>query len=150
MPLEKGSAMPSLDGATEWFNATGARAEAEARGAATMVYFWSRGSVTCHNDLSSVAAWREQHAGAGLHFIAVHVPQSDDDRDTELVREAITLNRLTEPCAVDNEGVLCAAFQVETTAVPAFFLFDAGGRLRSQPTGDTGTIARELENLLTS
>ena len=150
MPLEKGSAMPSLDGATEWFNATGARAEAEARGAATVVYFWSRGSATCHNDLSSVAALREQHAAAELHFIAVHVPQSDDDRDTELVREAITLNRLTEPCAIDNEGVLRAAFQVEITEIPAFFLFDAGGTLRSQPTGDAGAIAHELEKFLTS
>jgi len=150
MPLEKGSAMPSLDGATEWFNATGARAEAEARGTATLVYFWSRGSAACDNDLSSVAAWREQHAAAELHFIAVHVPQSDDDRDTELVREAITLNRLTEPCAVDNEGALCAAFQVETMAVPAFFLFDASGRLRSQPTGDAGAIGHELEKFLTS
>jgi hypothetical protein len=76
--------------------------------------------------------------------------KANDDRDTELVREAITLNRLTEPCAVDNEGVLRAAFQVETTTVPAFFLFDAGGRLRSQPTGDAGAIAHELEKFLTS
>jgi len=150
MPLEKGSAMPSLDGATEWFNATGARAEAEARGVATLVYFWSRGSATCQNDLASVAALRERHEAAGLHFVAVHMPQSEDDRDTELVREAITLNHLTEPCAVDNEGKLRTAFEVEAANVPAFFLFDAGGKLRSQSTGEAGEMASEVENLLTS
>ncbi|HZH31468.1 MAG TPA: redoxin domain-containing protein [Pyrinomonadaceae bacterium] len=146
MPVT-GMEMPSLEGATEWFNATGARAAAEAQGHPTLVHFWSVSCDTCEDDLKRLTAWREKYAE--LRVIAVHVPQSEADRDAEKVRDCITLRKMTEPCAVDNEHKLRAAFQLGEQDAPAYYLYDAGGRLFNFASGEQGldTIGAALEKL---
>ncbi len=47
MPMRIGTELPGFEGATEWFNATGARAEAEAAGRPTLVHFWAASCATC-------------------------------------------------------------------------------------------------------
>jgi thiol-disulfide isomerase/thioredoxin len=150
MPLEMDSEMPSLEGATEWFNATGARAAEEAKGQPTLVHFWSVSCVVCKENMPRVAAWRDERAGEGLRVIAVHTPSVEADTDTEQVRDAVTHYNMTEPCAVDNEHKLRDAFQNEQGRVPAYYLFDGEGKLRSFATGesDLETIASALERVL--
>ena len=150
MPLEKGSEMPSLDGATEWFNATGARATAEAKGHPTLVYFWSISCGICKENMPRVAAWRDERAADGLRVIAVHTPRDEADTDTEQVRDAITHYNITEPCAVDNEHKLRDAFQNQQGDVPAYYLFDSDGKLRSFAAGEQGIgmVAAALERVL--
>ena len=144
-----GSEMPPLEGATEWFNATGARAAAEAEGHPTFVHFWSASCGVCRENLPRVAAWRDEFDGR-LCVVAVHVPRTEADADTEQVREAVALNHITEPCAVDNEHKLRAAFQNERDDMPAYYLYDAEGRLRSYAAGAgaLGTIEAALKPLL--
>ena len=150
MPLEKGSGMPSLEGATEWFNATGAHAAAEAKGYPTLVHFWTVSCGICKENMSRVAAWRDDRAADGLRVIAVHVPREEADKDTEQVRDAITHYNITEPCAVDNDHKLRDAFQNEQGSVPAYYLFDGEGKLRSFAAGEEGLgmVADALERLL--
>ncbi len=150
MPLEVGREMPSLEGATEWFNATGAHAAAEAKGHPTLVHFWSASCGVCKENMPRVAAWRDEHAGDGLRVIAIHVPRDDADRDTEQVRDAITHQHITEPCAVDNEHKLRDAFQNELDDVPAYYLFDGEGKLLSFAAGERGLgmVAASLERVL--
>jgi len=150
MPLEMGSEMPPLEGATEWFNATGARAAEEAKGHPTLVHFWSVSCDVCKDNMPRVAAWRDERAGDGLRVIAVHVPRDKAERDTEQVRDAITHYNLTEPCAVDNEHKLRDAFQNEPGDVPAYYLFDSEGKLRSFAAGERGLemVAAALERVL--
>lgn len=145
-----GTEMPSLEGATEWFNATGARAEAEAKGQPTLVYFWSVSCGICEENMSRVAAWRDERAADGLRVIAVHLPRDEADKDTEKVREAVALCNITEPCAVDNEHKLRDAFQNEEGDVPAYYLFDGEGKLRSFAAGEQGlaTVAAALDSVL--
>lgn len=138
MPLEIGASMPSLDGATEWLNATGAHAAHEAQGHPTLVHFWSVSRDTCADSLARVAAWRERFAARGLRLVAVHVPLSEADADAEAVRDAVTQHDITEPCAVDNEHKLSAAFLNGQDDVPAYYLFDAAGKLRSFAAGVRG------------
>jgi thiol-disulfide isomerase/thioredoxin len=146
MPVT-GTEMPSLEGATEWFNATGARAAAEAKGHPTLVHFWSVSCDTCEQGLARLNAWREKYAE--LRVIAVHVPQSEADRDAEKVRDCITLRKMSEPCAVDNEHKLRAAFQQGERDVPAYYLYDAGGKLLDFASGAQGldTVGATLEGL---
>ena len=150
MPLENGSEMPPLDGATEWFNATGARAAEEAKGHPTLVHFWSISCGICKDNLPRVATWRDERAGDGLRVIAVHTPRDEADTDTEQVRDAITHYNITEPCAVDNEHKLRDAFQNGQGDVPAYYLFDGEGKLRSFAAGERGlgTVAAALERVL--
>lgn len=145
-----GTELPSLEGATEWFNATGAHAAEEAKGHPTLVHFWSVSCGICKENMPRVAAWRDERAAEGLRVIAVHMPRYEADTDTEQVRDAITHYNITEPCAVDNEHKLRDAFQNEQGYVPAYYLFDGEGKLRSFAAGERGLgmVAAALERVL--
>ena len=56
--------------------------------------------------------------------------------DVAAVRTEITALGIVDPCAVDNEHALADAF--ENRFLPAFFLFDREGLLRSRTAGDAG------------
>ena len=150
MPLRIGTEMPSLEGATEWFNATGAHAEAEAKGHPTLVHFWAVSCGICKENMPRVAEWRDGRAAEGLRVIAVHMPRYEPDTDVEAVRGAVATYNITEPCAVDNEHRLRDAFQNEQGYVPAYYLFDAEGRLRGFAAGERGLsmIGAALERVL--
>ena len=130
--------MPSLEGATEWFGGTQAHAEAEAKGRPTLVHFWASSCGICKDNLPRVAEWRDEKRGQGLRIIAVHMPRYESDTDVEVVRDLISKFNITEPCAVDNEHKLRDAFQNDQGFVPAYYLFDAEGKLRSFAAGERG------------
>ena len=150
MPMRIGTEMPSFDGATEWMNATGAHAAHEAEGHPTLVHFWSVSCGVCKENLPRVAEWRDRLGKRGLRVVAVHMPRYEADTDAEAVRDAVTEYNITEPCAVDNEHKLRDAFQNEQGHVPAYYLFDAEGRLRSFAAGERGfaLVAAAIERLL--
>ncbi|HEX7999840.1 MAG TPA: redoxin domain-containing protein [Pyrinomonadaceae bacterium] len=144
MPMRIGTQMPSLDGATEWFGATQAHAEVESRNRPTLVHFWSVSCGICKENMPRVGEWRDARHDEGLRVIAVHMPRYEADTDVEAVREAISKYNITEPCAVDNEHKLRDAFQNEQGYVPAYYLFDAEGKLKCFAAGERGL------NMLTS
>ena len=152
MPMRIGTEMPSLEGATEWFNATGAAAEAAAKGHPVLVHFWSVSCGMCKENLPRVAEWRDRRAAEGLRVVAVHMPRYPEDADVEAVRDAVTTCGITEPCAVDNEHKLRDAFQNDKGYVPAYYLFDAEGKLRCYAAGERGLnmIGPALERVLAS
>jgi len=142
--------MPKLDGATEWFNSTQAHAEAEAGGRPTLVHFWAVSCGICKENMPRVNEWRDQRAVDGLRVVAVHMPLYETDTDVEAVREAISKYNITEPCAVDNEHKLRNAFHNEQGYVPAYYLFDAEGKLKSFAAGGSGLdmLSSALERIL--
>jgi len=150
MPLRIGSELPSLEGATEWFNATGAAAAEGAKGHPLLVHFWSVSCGLCKEKLPRVAEWRDGRAAEGLKVIAVHMPRYPEDTDVEAVRDAVTTCGITEPCAVDNEHRLRDAFQNDKGFVPAYYLFDAEGKMRAFAAGEhaLGIITPALERVL--
>jgi len=150
MPMKIGTQMPSLGGATEWFNGTEAHAEVEAKGHPTLVHFWAVSCGICKENMPRLARLRERYQNQGLRVVAVHMPRYEADTDVEAVREAISLHNITEPCAVDNEHKLRDAFQNEEGYVPAYYLFDAEGKLRSFAAGERGLnmLAPALERAL--
>jgi thiol-disulfide isomerase/thioredoxin len=130
--------MPKLDGATEWFGGTQAHAEAEAEGRPTLVHFWSVSCGICKENMPRVNDWRDRRREQGLRVIAIHMPRYEADTDVEAVREAISKYNITEPCAVDNGHKLRDAFHNEHGYVPAYYLFDAEGKLKSFAAGERG------------
>lgn len=142
--------MPQLDGATEWFSGTQAHAEASAKGQPTLVHFWSVSCGICKENMPRVAEWRDDLRERGLRVIAVHMPRYEADTDVEAVREAIATNTITEPCAIDNEHKLRDAFQNDQGYVPAYYLFDGEGKLRSFAAGERGLdlLKSTLERVL--
>ena len=150
MPMRIGTEMPSFEGATEWFNATAARAAEEAKGRPVLVHFWSVSCGTCKEQMPRVAELRDARAAEGLRVVAVHMPRYEADTDVEAVREAVATYDITEPCAVDNGHKLRDAFQNEQGFVPAYYLFDAEGKLRCFAAGERGLnmIGPALERVL--
>ena len=150
MPMRIGTEMPSFEGATEWLNATGAAAEAKAEGHPTLVHFWSVSCGVCKDNLPRLARWRDERAPDGLRVVAVHMPRYEADTDVEKVRECVGQYQITEPCAVDNEHKLKEAFKNDQGYVPAYYLFDAEGKLRCFAAGERGInlIAASLDRLL--
>ena len=138
MPMRIGTEMPSLAGATEWFGGTQASAENKAKGKATLVHFWSVSCGTCKENLPRIAEWRDDKRNTGLTIIAIHMPRYEADTNVELVRDAIATYGVTEPCAIDNEHHLKDAFKNEQGFVPAYYLFDQEGKLRSFAAGERG------------
>jgi thiol-disulfide isomerase/thioredoxin len=138
MGMRIGTERPPLDGATEWFGGTQAHAESNAKGHPTLVHFWSMSCGTCKENMPRIAVWRDELKERGLSVIAVHMPRYESDTDVEAVREAVASNTITEPCAVDNEHRLKDAFQNDQGYVPAYYLFDREGKLRSFAAGERG------------
>ncbi|MCM3871215.1 MAG: redoxin domain-containing protein [Pyrinomonadaceae bacterium] len=152
MAMRIGTEMPKLEGATMWFGSTQAHAEAEAKGHPTLVHFWSVSCGVCKDNLPRIAAWRDELNEQGLRIIAVHMPRYEADTDVEAVRSAIATFNITEPCAVDNEHKLREAFQNDQGYVPAYYLFDAEGKLRSFAAGERGVdlLKAALDRVLES
>ncbi|MBC7909853.1 MAG: redoxin domain-containing protein [Pyrinomonadaceae bacterium] len=145
-----GTQMPSLDGATEWFGATQAHAEEDAKGRPTLVHFWAVSCGICKENMPRVAEWRDGRSDQGLRVIAVHMPRYEADTDVEAVREAIATYNITEPCAIDNQHKLREAFQNDQGYVPAYYLFDAEGKLKSFAAGERGfsMVASALDRMM--
>lgn len=133
-----GTQMPALEGATEWFGGNQAHAEAEALGRPTLIHFWSASCGICKDNLPRVSQWRDEKRDQGLRVIAIHMPRYESDTDIEKVRELIDRFGIKEPVAVDNEHKLREAFQNDQGYVPAYYLFDAEGKLRSFAAGERG------------
>ena len=150
MGMRIGTEMPRLDGATEWFGGTQAHAENEAKGQPTLVHFWSVSCGICKDNLPRIAEWRDTLKERGLRVIAIHMPRYEADTDVEAVRDAIAGNAITETCAVDNEHKLRDAFQNDQGYVPAYYLFDGEGKLRSFAAGERGLdlLKSNLERVL--
>jgi len=85
-----------------------------------------------------VAEWRDEKREQGLRVIAIHMPRYESDTDVEVVRDLISKFNISEPCAVDNEHKLREAFQNDQGFVPAYYLFDAEGKLKSFAAGERG------------
>ncbi|HJQ68827.1 MAG TPA: redoxin domain-containing protein [Blastocatellia bacterium] len=133
-----GTEMPSLEGATEWVNSTAEEATGSAKGRPTLIHFWSVSCGICKENMPRVSEWRDKYKDEGLRVIAVHMPRYPADQDMAAVREAIDKFNITEACAIDNEHKLRDAFQNEHGYVPAYYLFDAEGKLRSFAAGERG------------
>ena len=138
MAMRIGTERPGLEGATEWFGGTQAHAEEAVMGHPTLVHFWSASCGICKENLPRVGQWRDEKKEQGLRVIAVHMPRYEADTDVEAVRDLISKFGITEPCAVDNEHKLREAFQNDEGFVPAYYLFDAEGKLKSFAAGERG------------
>lgn len=137
MPLRLNSPMPALSGVTEWFNGE----PTSVVGKPTLIHFWSVGCHICHENLPKIKAYQAQYASQGLVSVAFHMPRSEAELDVDEVRRQLVAYNITEPCGADHEHAVADAF--ENRFVPAYFLYDAEGKLRARTAGDAGLASLE-------
>lgn len=134
MPMRTGTPMPQWTGATEWLNG---QPDREAlRGRPVLVYFWAVSCHICHENMPTLSLWREKLGPRGLGMVAMHMPRQEADTDVERVRAMAAELGIADPCGIDNRHDVADAFQ--NVYVPAYYLFDREGNLRSRAAGDAG------------
>ncbi|NLB96987.1 MAG: redoxin domain-containing protein [Armatimonadetes bacterium] len=142
-----GSALPPLDGATEWVN-SGPVGSADLAGRPLLVHFWALSCHSCHEMMPTVVAWHQRHASRGLQVISVHQARCEADTDVAAIKQAIEKCGITHPVAIDNDFRIVDAW--ENKFVPSFYLFNADGKLVHYQAGDRGQkmIEQAIERVL--
>jgi cytochrome c biogenesis protein CcdA/thiol-disulfide isomerase/thioredoxin len=145
LPVE--GEMPSLDGATTWFNSP-PLTTAGLRGKVVLVDFWTYSCINCLRALPYVEAWAKKYKDQGLVVIGVHAPEFAFEKDTNNVRKAIADLGVTYPVAVDNNRAIWRAFNNEYW--PAHYFIGAQGRIRHHHfgEGDYDGSERVIQQLL--
>jgi len=135
MPLLIGTALPSLEGASEWIN--GDCETASSMNAPLLVQFWSISCPACKNGMPRVMNLLSTYRNHDLGLLSIHMPRGPWDQDVDKIKAAIGEFGLTGPCAIDNDHTLGRAFQT-ARLWPSYFFFDAQARLRSRAAGELG------------
>ncbi len=152
MPMRIGTQLPSLEGATEWNNSNLEEVNSFIQGKPTLIHFWAISCGICKTNLPRIAEWRDKYKEDGLRVVAVHMPRYPEDQDMVAVREAIEKFGIVEPCAIDNLHKMRDAFQNDQGFVPAYYLFDQEGKLKSFAAGERGLdmLSSALNRVMTA
>lgn len=138
MPMRIGDKMPSLEGATTWFNGSLDDTLEHAMGKPVLVHFWAVSCGICKDKMPALNELKNKYGAFGLKTIAVHMPRYEADTDLDTVNQAIEANHITEPTAIDSLHKLKDVFQNEQGWVPVYYLFDAEGKLKTRAAGEFG------------
>jgi thiol-disulfide isomerase/thioredoxin len=133
-----GDAMPSLEGATTWFNGSLDDTLEHIKGKPTLVHFWAVSCGICKDKMPQLNEIKAKYGELGLQTVAIHMPRYEADTDLDTVNEAMQANHITEPTAVDSLHKLKDAFLNEQGWVPVYYLFDAEGKLKTRAAGEYG------------
>jgi thiol-disulfide isomerase/thioredoxin len=128
------SDMPELSGATEWINGEVSKNDLVGD-KPTLIHFWSVSCGLCKEAMPSINQFRDDYKDE-LNVIAVHMPRSEKDLDISQIKEVAEEHDITQPIFVDNDHALTDAFENEY--VPAYYVFDAEGKLRHYQAGGDG------------
>ncbi|ANX10860.1 thiol-disulfide oxidoreductase [Fictibacillus arsenicus] len=128
------SDMPELSGATEWINGEVSKSDLVGD-KPTLIHFWSVSCGLCKEAMPSINQFRDDYKDE-LNVIAVHMPRSEKDLDIAQIKEVAAEHDITQPIFVDNNHALTDAFENEY--VPAYYVFDAEGKLRHYQAGGDG------------
>ncbi len=149
MPMRIGDAMPSLEGATTWFNGSLEDTLEHAKGNPVLVHFWAVSCGICKDKMPQLNDLKAKYGESGLQTIAVHMPRYEADTDLDTVNQAMMDNKIEEPCAVDSLHKLKDAFLNEQGWVPVYYLFDSEGKLKTRAAGEfgVGVLKTALEKM---
>lgn len=120
--------------------------DAEVLGVSTDTVFVHKAWINTSRDKNG--EWRDAYAARGLRVVAIHLPREEAETDVARVRDDAARRGITEPLGIDNAVAVADAF--DNKFVPAYFLFDREGLLRSRSAGDAGlgllkgALARQL------
>lgn len=116
--------------------------------AATLIHFWGLSCPLCKEQMQTVRNWAERYGPRGLRIIGVHTPLVREDQDDVMVERMVRAFDFRHPVALDQEGEVARSYQVD--AVPTYFLYDRGRRLRCRYTGRQAQkpVERMIKRLL--
>jgi cytochrome c biogenesis protein CcdA/thiol-disulfide isomerase/thioredoxin len=132
-PLPVEGELPSLEGATQWFNSPPLSAQS-LRGKVVLVDFWTYSCINCIRSLPYVRGWADKYKDHGLVVIGVHAPEFAFEKDPQNVSKAIKDLGVDYPVALDNDYAIWKGFSNEYW--PAHYFIDTQGRIRHHHFGE--------------
>lgn len=132
-PLPIEGELPSLEGATQWFNTAPLTAQS-LRGKVVLVDFWTYSCINCIRALPYVHAWADKYKDHGLVVIGVHAPEFAFEKDPQNVSKAIKDLGVDYPVALDNNYAIWKGFNNEYW--PAHYFIDPQGHIRHHHFGE--------------
>ena len=147
LALQIGTAMPLLEGATEWLNHRVVSNDLLER--PILFQFWAISCPICKMNMPRLKEFLELYQERRLYLISVHQPRSHEDTDIAKVKTVVEELGINGPCAIDNDHTLGDRFQT-AGLWPSYFLFDSAGKLRSRAAGGVGlkTAENSLKRLI--
>jgi cytochrome c biogenesis protein CcdA/thiol-disulfide isomerase/thioredoxin len=131
LPIE--GELPSLSGATAWFNSPALTPEA-LRGKVVLVDFWTYSCINCLRALPYVKTWYAKYKDHGLVVIGVHAPEFAFEKDPANVSRAVRDLGIGYPVALDDNYAIWQGFNNQYW--PAHYFIDAAGHIRSHHFGE--------------
>ncbi|MGB8327303.1 MAG: redoxin family protein [Steroidobacteraceae bacterium] len=107
---------------------------ASLRGHAVLVEFWAFSCSNCLATLPWMQAIAHRYRNRGLTVVAVHTPELPHEHDRAALRGVITRLGIDYPVMIDEDYRFWNA--LENRYWPAFYLFDAKGRLVAMHAGE--------------
>ena len=130
-----GPALPEFTHATvgDWLNTPPLRA-AELRGHPVLVEFWTFGCSNCLASMPWMHATAARYRGRGLTIVGVHTPEMPAEYGHGAVRAAVARFGIEYPVMIDDDYSYWRA--LDNHYWPAFYLYDAAGRLVATHVGE--------------
>ncbi len=142
-PLPQEGPMPSLAGATAWFNSPPLD-RAALRGKVVLVDFWTYSCINCRRARPYVRGWYDKYLDHGLVVIGGHAPEFAFEKEPANVARAIRQLGVDYPVALDNHYAIWRGFHNQYW--PAHYFIDAQGQIRHHHFGAGGY--RESEDVI--
>lgn len=127
-----------------WLNADAPLHLADLRGRVVLLMFWAFECPPCMPVLANAREWHNEYAAQGLTVIGVHTPNTETERDYDLLTEALERLDVPYPVAQDNGLLIWQSYG--QTIWPSVYLIDRRGYLRYRQVGE-GSYA-EIETAI--
>jgi len=147
MPMPLYTPLPAWPEGARWVNGV---PSLEPGGAALLVHLWAKSCDCCKDGFPFLPAWLHAYGAAGnFRIVGIHAPRTPADADVDAVEAEIERLGFAHPVWIDAEGTSLRLFRCD--ALPAYYLFDADGRLRHAQIGDAGLglLERTIRRLST-
>ena len=133
LPVLGAGPPPSVEDVDGWLNTAGLT-DASLRGRVVLYEFWTFACVNCQHTLPHIKAWQARYARDGLTIVTIHTPEFDFEARPKNVADYVTENGITYPVGLDPDREVWRAW--DNHYWPAFYLYDARGRLRLRHFGE--------------
>lgn len=138
--------LPVFPDELTWLNTEGSTPPTLTSERPILIHFWSVSCTLCKKDYPDLNKLRDDYSDK-LMMIAVHMPRKEIDTNMNEITSAINQHGISQPCVVDHDRTLTEAF--ENRYVPAYYLFDAAGKLRHYQAGGRATamLRRRIQRI---
>jgi thiol-disulfide isomerase/thioredoxin len=126
---------PALSGATTWLNSA-PLTPADVQGHVVAYDFWTYTCVNWLRTLPYLRSWDERYREHGLIVVGIHTPEFVFEHEFANVQQAVGIERIDYPVAMDNDYAIWRAF--DNNYWPALYLADANGAIRHNQFGEGG------------